>query len=120
MTFAFPGMTVLVLDKTHLGSVPVGEEAFGQQMLDRFLHTMEPEPLRPAVACLYTDGVRLACHGSPVLLGLELLAGLGMKILVCQTCLEHFGLRDRLAVGEVVTMKDIVATLASATRTLSI
>lgn len=111
-------MTVLVLNRTTLGTMPPGEEAFGQEMLDRFLHTLEPSQLRPHVICVYADGVRLACEGSPVLLGLQLLHGLGVRVMACQTCLEHFGLKDSLRIGEVVTMKDVVATLAAADKVL--
>ncbi len=87
-------------------------------MLDKFLHTMEREDLRPHSICLYTDGVKLACEGSPVLLGLELLAGLGVKVLLCGTCVEKFELSERVKVGEIATMKDIVSCLHSADRVL--
>ena len=110
--------TVVVIQKTTIGSVPPDQLQFGEEMLDRFLHTLEAPALRPGVICCYTDGVRAACHGSPCLLGLQLLAAAGVKVLICKTCLEHFGLQDQLAVGEVVTMKEIVTELTSATRVL--
>jgi hypothetical protein len=111
-------MTAVVLSKTHLGSVPSDDIAFGEEMLDKFLHTMEREELRPFAICLYTDGVRLACDGSPTLLGLELLSGLGVKVLLCGSCVERFELTDRVKVGEIATMKDIVTILSSASRVL--
>ena len=111
-------MTVVVLSKPVLGSVPSDMTTFGEEMLDKFLHTMEREELRPQSICLYTDGVRLACEDSPVLLGLQLLAGLGVKVLLCGTCVEKFGLSDKVKVGEIATMKDIVACLTSAERVL--
>lgn len=110
--------TVVVLTKTQIGSLAAEHQAFGEEMLDKFLHTMEPEELRPEVICLYTDGVKLACEGSPVRLGLNLLEGLGVRVLVCQTCLDYFGLREELILGQVVTMKDIVSELRHATRVL--
>lgn len=87
-------------------------------MLDKFLHTMEREELRPQAICLYTEGVRLACQGSPVLLGLELLNGLGVKVLLCGSCVEKLGLAESVKVGEISTMKDIVECLSSADRVL--
>ena len=98
--------------------MPPGHEAFAQEMLDRFLHTLEAAPLRPRAICFYTEGVRAACAGSSVLLGLQLLEGVGVRLLVCRTCLEYFKLEDQLAVGTVVTMKDIVETLNGAARIL--
>ena len=111
-------MTVVVLSKPVLGTVSPDMTDFGGQMLDTFLHTMEREELRPQAICLYTEGVRLACEGSPVLLGLELLSGLGVKVLLCGTCVEKFGLSDKVKVGEISTMLDIVTCLNSAERIL--
>lgn len=110
--------TVVVITKTQIGHLPPEHRAFGEEMLDKFLHTMEPEDLRPDAICLYTDGVKLACEGSPVRLGLSLLEGLGVRVLVCQTCLDYFGLREQQQIGTVVTMKDIVSELRHATRVL--
>ena len=113
-----PPGTVIVLQKLSIGSVHPDELEFAAEMLDRFLHTLEAPALRPQAICFYTDGVRAACKGSPLLLGLQLLEGTGVDMLVCRTCLEHFGLLDSVAVGKIVTMKDIVATLTSAARVL--
>lgn len=115
---SLPMSTVVVLTKTQIGTLSPEHQAFGQEMLDKFLHTMEPEELRPDVICLYTEGVQLACEGSPVRLGLSLLEGLGVRLLVCQTCLDYFGLREKQQLGTVCTMKDIVSELRKATRVL--
>lgn len=111
-------MTAVVLSKSYLGSVAPEDLSFAEEMLDKFLHTMEREELRPTSLCLYTDGVKLACEGSPVLMGLQLLSGLGVKVLLCGSCVERFGLQDKLRVGEVGTMKDIVEALTQADRVL--
>jgi hypothetical protein len=111
-------MTVVVLSKPVLGTVTPETASFGGEMLDKFLHTMERQELRPQAICLYTEGVRLACEGSPVLLGLQLLAGLGSKVLLCGSCLEELGLSDSVKVGEIATMKDIVTCLSEADRVL--
>lgn len=110
--------TVVVIQKLVMGSLPADQVEFGQEMLDRFLHTLEAPSLKPSAICLYTDGVRAACQGSPVLLGLQMLVSAGVPLLVCRTCLEHFGLADSLVIGEIVTMKDIVTALTTADRVL--
>ncbi len=111
-------MTTVVLSKTYLGSVSPEDLSFAEEMLDKFLHTMEREELRPSTICLYTDGVKLACENSPTLLGLELLEGLGVEILLCGSCVERFQLEDSLRVGKVCTMKDIVEALSKSDRVL--
>ena len=38
----------------------------------------------------------------------------GVEILTCGTCLEHYGLTEKLAVGSVTNMYTIVEKLAAA------
>jgi hypothetical protein len=47
-------------------------------------------------------------------MGLRIHQGLGIRLVTCRTCLEHFGLTDKVAVGEVGGMNDIVALLTGA------
>ena len=83
-------------------------------MFDRFLHALESQPVKPHAICFYTDGVKLVCEGSPALLGLRILQGQGVRLVTCRTCLEHFRLTDKVAVGEVGGMNDIVGLLTEA------
>jgi len=71
------------------------------------------EPL-PSQICFYTDGVRLCVAGSPVLDELRALEAKGVELVLCATCLERFGLRDRVAVGVVGGMGDIITALTRA------
>jgi peroxiredoxin family protein len=64
--------------------------------------------------------VHLVCEGSPALLGLQLLQGLGIRLVVCQTCLEHYGLKEKLRAGEVGGMTEIVGILAAADKVIAV
>jgi len=61
-------------------------------------------------------GARLAVECSPVLEQLRQLEQLGVRVLACGTCLNHFGIKDRLAVGNVSNMYAIIEALAGAER----
>ncbi len=111
---------VVLIKQAGLGSVPEREAEFGVQMLDSFLHSLESEEVKPAAICLYTDGVRMACKGSGALLGLKLLAGLGVPVICCGTCLDRFGLREQLEVGEIGTMKQIVRLMMGAHHVITV
>lgn len=108
-----PKLIVLVT-REGLGQGDPADRLFGLAMFDRFLHAIESQPIKPDAICFYTDGVKLVCEGSPALLGLQLLQGMGVRLLACQTCLEHFRLTDKIALGEVGRMNDIVGLLLSA------
>jgi intracellular sulfur oxidation DsrE/DsrF family protein len=105
---------VLLVTREGLGHVDPTDRQFGLEMFDRFLHVLESQPVKPHAICFYTDGVRLVCEGSPALLGLRILQGQGVRLVACRTCLEHFRLTDKVAVGEVGGMNDIVGLLTEA------
>ena len=65
----------------------------------------------PRAVCFYTDGVKLACEGSPVLDELRSLEDRGVRLILCQTCLDYFGLKDKVRVGIVGGMGDIITTM---------
>ena len=111
---------VLLVTREGLGQVDATERPFGVAMFDRFLHAMESQAIKPDAICFYTEGVKLLCKGSPAALGLGLLQGMGVRLLACRSCIEHFQLTDRICVGEICGMNDIVALLVSAERVVTI
>jgi len=111
---------VILVRQNGLGSVQPGDAEFGLEMFDKLIHTFEKADTKPSAICFYTEGVKLACEDSPALLGLKLLQGMGVRIVVCQTCLVKYGLTDKLLVGEVGGMNDIVAVMASADSVITV
>jgi sulfur relay (sulfurtransferase) complex TusBCD TusD component (DsrE family) len=106
-------ITILVRQE-GLGHVGPQDGAFSIDMFDRFLHTLESQPVKPVAICFYTDGVKLTCEGSRAVPGLQLIQGMGVRLMICRTCLEYLGLMGKVAVGEVSTMTEIVKTLTDA------
>jgi sulfur relay (sulfurtransferase) complex TusBCD TusD component (DsrE family) len=80
---------------------------------------LQMDPL-PAVLCFYTDGVRLACEGSPVLEELKALEASGIRLILCQTCLEALGLVDKVRVGTVGGMGDIITAMWQADSVITV
>lgn len=88
-----------------------GDAALGRILMRNFLYAMARCEDRPSAVTFMNEGVRLACEGSEVLDDLRLLEESGVGIRVCGTCLDHLGLKESLAVGQVGTMVDSVAAL---------
>ena len=63
---------------------------------------------------LYNSGAFLSCEGSDSLEDLKLLESQGVEILTCGTCLNHYGLGEKLAVGAVTNMYEIVERMTGA------
>lgn len=112
--------TVIMVTRENLGNVSPEDRQFGAEMLDKFLHVLEGYQTKPSGICFYTEGVKAVCEGSPHIMGLELLQGLGVRIAVCQTCLNYYGLDKKIKVGEVVGMPQIVEMLMEADNVITI
>ena len=104
----------ILVKQEGLGHVAPQDSTFSIDLFDRFLHTLESQPVKPVAICFYTDGVKLTCAGSRAVPGLQLIQGMGVRLLICRTCLKYFGLTGKVAVGEISTMAEIVKTLTDA------
>jgi len=96
-----------------------GDEELGAILMAAFLDTLSQFKGELSHAVFVNAGARLAVEGSPVLEQLRQLEQIGARVLVCGTCLNHFGITDRLAVGNVSNMFEIIETLSRADRIVS-
>ena len=114
---ATEGPTVLLIASDGMGR---GDDELGGILMRSLLHTLqEVEPL-PDIVILLNAGVKLTVEGSPVLEDLEALEGKGVELLACGTCLGHFGLKDKVAAGEVSNMYSIAETLLGAGKVVAV
>lgn len=111
------GPLVLTVPSAIMGR---GDEQLGEILVRGFFHTLgEVTPL-PDTIIFLNSGVKLAVADSPVLDDLRDLAERGIVILTCGTCLDHYGLKEQLAVGEVSNMYAIAEALLGAGRVVSL
>ena len=78
------------------------------KLIGTYLRLLDEHAMLPAAICFYTDGVKLVVEGSPVLEPLKSLETKGVHLIVCSTCLAYFGLEDKVRVGIVGGMTDII------------
>ena len=62
----------------------------------------------------YNGGAKITCEGSDSLEDLKNLESQGVEIVTCGTCLDYYGMKDKLAVGTVTNMYDIVESMNNA------
>jgi intracellular sulfur oxidation DsrE/DsrF family protein len=111
---------VIVVRRTGLGVTLPEDENFGSQMLDSFLHVLESRRQKPRAIVFYTEGVKNVAEDSSHVLALKVLQEAGVRLLACKTCLEYYGLLDKVAVGEVVGMPDIVGAMEAAGKVIAV
>ncbi len=112
-----PGPTVVFLGGDTIGR---GPEELGSILMRTFIHTLVETTPCPEVLVFMNSGVRLVAEGSPVLDDLRALAGRGVQLLACGTCLGYFELKDKVAVGTVSNMYTIAETLLGAGKIVAV
>jgi intracellular sulfur oxidation DsrE/DsrF family protein len=109
--------SVVVVTGAGLGQA---DPALGPRVLGNYLRALAEMDMRPQAICLYTAGVTMVADDSPVLQPLRALAAAGVPVLACRTCLEHYGLLDRVAVGEIGTMAQVIELQAAAAKVITL
>ncbi len=111
------GDTILLVTRDGMGSA---EPALQRRLLDTYFRLLLEHSMLPAVICFYTDGVKLVVEGSPLLERLGELEQRGVRLIVCSTCLDYFGITDKVRVGIVGGMPDIIEAQAAAGKVITI
>ena len=93
--------TVVVISADHMGE---GNEELGRALLKAFLFALTQQETLPAAILFYNAGAAVTCEGSASLEDLQALQSQGVEILTCGTCLNFYGLTEKLRVGEVTNM----------------
>ena len=91
-----------------------GSDELGRNLMKAFVYAVTQQDELPATMLFYNGGAHLTCEGSHCLDDLKALAEQGVEILTCGTCLNHYGIADKLAVGEVTNMYVICQKLEQA------
>ena len=83
-------------------------------LMKSFLFAVSQLPRLPRTVLFYNGGAKLTVEGSESLEDLRNMEAQGVEILTCGTCLNFYGLAEKLAVGGVTNMYAIVEALANA------
>ena len=105
------GDLVVAVDSEIMGR---GSDELGKLLMKSFLFAVTQLPQLPKTMLFYNGGAKLTVEGSESLEDLKGLEAQGVEILTCGTCLNFYGLADKVAVGGVTNMYSIVEILAGA------
>lgn len=108
---AIHGNMVVVISADHMGE---GDEELGKILIKGFIYALTEQDVLPKTMLFYNGGAKLTCEESPTLEDLKSLEAQGVEILTCGTCLNHYGLTDKLQVGSVTNMYVIAEKMTQA------
>lgn len=103
--------TVVVIANDKMGD---GNEELGKTLLKAFTFALTQQDNLPKTILFYNGGAHLTCEGSPLLEDLKTLEAQGVEILTCGTCLNFYGLSEKIAVGGVTNMYVIAEKMLGA------
>lgn len=109
--------TVILVSRNGMGS---SKPELQQKLIQTYFKLLDDSNTLPAVICFYTDGVKLAAIGSPVLDLLKSIEAKGVRLILCSTCLNYFHLKYQVQVGIVGGMADIIEAQFKAQKVISI
>ncbi len=92
----------------------------GKLLIKGFIYTSSEYDKLPKTIVFFNSGVKLTTEGSPCLDDLEKLQDNGVEIISCGTCLDYYGLKEKLKVGEISNMYTIYETLFNAGKVINI
>ena len=102
---------VVVISSDKMGE---GDEALGTLLMKGFIFALTQQDELPATILFYNGGAKLTCENAPTLEDIKSLEAQGVEILTCGTCLNHYGLVDKLQVGGVTNMYVIAEKMLQA------
>ncbi len=103
--------TVVVISSNAMGH---GGDELGVALMKGFLYALSQQEQLPSTILFYNGGASITCEGSVSLEDLKSMEAQGVEILTCGTCLNFYGLTEKLAVGSVTNMYTIVEKMTGA------
>lgn len=104
------GMLV-VLSANTMGN---GDEKLGKALMKAFVFALTKQDVLPEALLCYNTGAYLTCEGADTLEDIKLLESEGVAVYTCGTCLDFYGLKEKLAVGSVTNMYEIAERMENA------
>ena len=103
--------TAVLLTSDKLGAPSDG---LGEVLMKAYLGTLIKASIPPSAVALMNEGVKLALSSSSACDSLKELEARGVKIFVCGTCTNHFGITDKIEAGVISNMFEITEAVFSA------
>lgn len=97
-----------------------GDDKLGKILIRAFFPTLFEIKPQPDKIIFMNSGVKLTVEGSEVIDSLRMIEEEGMEILVCGTCLDFFNLKDKIKVGHISNMFEIVDSLLNSDKILTL
>ena len=108
---------VILIGKDKLGD---GSDTLGTALMKSYIYALSESDKIPTHLLFLNGGVKLTIEDSEVLESLRVLQDKGVEILSCGTCLDFYGIKEKLAIGEITNMYNIVEVMNSSKNSINL
>ena len=108
---------VVAISQDKMGKV---SDDLGKILIKGIIFSQSQLEFPPKAVLFFNSGVNLALEGANTLDDLKSLQEKGTQIRVCGTCVDFFNVKDKVAVGEIANMYDIVEFMDGAQKVINI
>lgn len=105
------GEKVVVIKSEFMGD---GDKELGKVLIKGFIYALSQQDELPQTMLFYNGGAKITSEGSESIEDLKALEEKGVKIFTCGTCLNYYGLTEKLCVGEATNMYEITKKMTEA------
>ena len=103
---------VVALGSDKMGS---GDDELGAILMKAFVNSLGEQDVLPGHVLCYNGGVKLLLPEASTSQSLAALAERGVDVVACGTCLNYYGIKEKIATGRVGNMFLITELMAGAT-----
>lgn len=97
----------------------MGDDELGWGLLQTYIQTIKEVSPKPSKIFFYNSGVLLTSRDSGILTYIKELEDQGIEIFSCGTCIDFFNKNDKVLVGKLTNMFEIMDSMAKASKVLS-
>ena len=105
------GEKVVVIKSEFMGD---GDNELGKVLIKGFIYALSQQDELLQTMLFYNGGAKITSEGSESIEDLKALEEKGVKIFTCGTCLNYYGLTEKLCVGEATNMYEITKKMTEA------
>ena len=109
--------TVVVIASDRIGK---GNDELGGILMRILFPTLLEINPKPKTLVFVNAGVKMTVEGSDLIDPLTKLEKHGVELLVCGTCLDFFGLKEKVRIGKVSNFFEIMQTILRADKTIGL
>lgn len=105
------GEFIVVISSERMGE---GDNDLGSLLIGNFIKALLDVDKLPGKIIFYNSGVKLATNESPHAVNIRNLEKMGVEIILCATCVNHYKLENNISVGTFGNMFSIAEAMTSA------